>query len=83
MKKRFYTIEKLTDYGATQILFKKGNKILAWVEERVDRSWQYALGKPNFKTWLISQVAKSYQHAETDIIQQLEDMGEIEKSMKM
>lgn len=79
MNKRFHTIEKLTDYGAKQILFKKGNKILAWAEQRPSLSWEYSLGKKTFKTWLISQVAKSYQQAETDIIQQLEDRGEIVK----
>lgn len=79
MKKRFHTVEKLTDYGARQVLFKRGNKILAWAEEQPNLSWEYALGKKTFKTWLISQVAKSYQQAETHIIQQLEDRGEIVK----
>ena len=78
MKKRFHTIERLTDYGARQVLFKKGNKILAWAEQRPSLSWEYSLGKPNQKPRVL-HITTGYSTAETHIIQQLEDRGEIEK----
>ena len=78
MKKRFHTIEKLTDYGAKQVLFEKGNKILAWAEQKPSLSWKYALGKPTQKPKTL-YITTGYSTAETHIIQQLEDRGEIVK----
>ena len=78
MKKRFHTIEKLTDYGAKQVLFKRGNKILAWAEQRPSLSWEYSLGKPNPKPRIL-HITTGYPTAEYDIIRMLEDRGEIVK----
>ena len=50
---RFHTVEKTTDYGTQQILFKRGKKILAWIEKRTwdwgDVQWDYGLGIPSKK----------------------------------
>lgn len=57
-------VERITDYGATQILLKKGNKILAWIEsypknttvdEEKDRYF-YAFGKPSNNNYLSFRV---------------------------
>ena len=78
MRKRFHTIEKLTDYGARQVLFKKGNKILAWAEQRPSLSWEYSLGKPNQKPRIL-HITTGYSTAEYDIIRMLEDNNIIPK----
>lgn len=57
-------VERITDYGAAQILLKKENKILAWIEsypkntavdEEKDKYF-YAFGKPSDNNYLSFRV---------------------------
>lgn len=74
--RRFHTIEKITDYGARQVLFKRGNKILAWAEERPSLNWEFFIGKPSIRPHIV-YIAKSYIDAEQNIIQLLKRRNEV------
>lgn len=48
-------VERVTDYGAEQVLLKKGNKILGWTENYPENTaaynergkWFWCVGNPN------------------------------------
>lgn len=52
---KLHFFERVTDYGAEQVLLKSGNKILAWIEPYPNSTpvynergkWWYAFGNPN------------------------------------
>lgn len=77
---RFHTVERTTDYGTQQILFKRGKKILAWIEKRTwdwgDVQWDYGLGIPSKKPH-VYYWANDYDKAETDILEMLKDRNEV------
>lgn len=74
--RRFHTIEKVTDYGARQVLFKRGNKILAWAEERPSLNWEFFIGKPSIRPHIV-YIANSYIDAERNIITLLKRRNEV------
>ena len=72
---RFHTIEKITDYGVNQVLFKRGNKILAFAEDRFGK-WLYWFGKPSKKP-NIGYWQNSYEDVEKDILNVLQKRKEV------
>lgn len=77
---RFHTVERITDYGVKQVLFKRGNKILAWAEElftfRQSLKWEFFIGKPSIRPQ-ITYTARSYEEAETRIMTLLKRRKEV------
>lgn len=59
-----------------RFLFKRGNKILAWAEERPSLNWEFFIGKPSIKP-RITYIARSYEEAETRIITLLKRRNEV------
>ena len=73
--RRFHTIEKFIEYGANQVLFKKGNKILAFAEDRLGK-WLYWFGKPSKKPSM-GYWQNSYEDVEKDILNVLQKRNEV------
>lgn len=71
--KRFHTIEKITDDGTIRILFKRGNKIIAFAENKF-RTWLYWFGKPS-KRPSVCYWKTTYEDVEKDIF------GEVNKEV--
>ena len=77
---RFHTVEKVTVHGTQQILFKRGKRILAWIEKRIwgwgDVQWDYSLGIPSKKPH-IYYWSNTYDEAEANILNMLKDRKEV------
>lgn len=63
-----HLVRKDTDYGAFREIFKDGNKIIGWIEQRPNGDFYYAYGKPTQKEPYMIYICETLDEAERRII---------------